>query len=97
MDFEDLVENGGKAVDLAGVAVIVVAVMAASVIYLLSLARRGDAMRAHEGVKDQPDGHRECEFAKRAHRDQRQHCEAQRQDQPGRRDRRLSTRYRQGR
>lgn len=47
MDFERTVENVGKAVDLAGVTVIVVAIVAATVLYLVALRAGGSAANAY--------------------------------------------------
>lgn len=46
MQYKDVVESVGKAIDLAGVAVIVVAVAAATVLYIVQLGRRGDSLEA---------------------------------------------------
>ena len=47
MEFNELVETVGKAIDLSGVGVIVVAAVVATALYVAELGRRGDGLRAY--------------------------------------------------
>ena len=47
MEFNELVETVGKAIDLSGVGVIVVAAVVATARYVAELGRRGDGLRAY--------------------------------------------------
>ena len=47
MEFNELVETVGQAIDLSGVSVIVVAAVVATALYVAELGRRGDGVRAY--------------------------------------------------
>lgn len=47
MQFEDVIENVAKAIDVAGVGVMVVAIIAATALYLVALGRRYEPLRAY--------------------------------------------------